>query len=232
MTTLQETFLLFAEKIKNEINCQLPARVTQVNEDGTVNVVAIRNDEIEDCVITVPVLRPETQRVYIQLKIKAGDRGVIKFCDKSIEEYRKGNENYNNDDRTHSISDGVFQLGFLPSNERFVYPEGELVIGLKNNTFTLSVDENGNLTIKASLVKIDSETIINGNTTINGDTTINGNTMINGSLGVISNEGSSISGNLEISGGLTATNDIIAGNISLEQHTHTGNLGNPTSPPN
>lgn len=111
--------------------------------------MAIRNDEIKDCVITVPVLRPETQRAYIQLNIAPGDRGVLKFCDKSIEEYRKGNENYNGDDRTHSISDGIFQLGFLPSNEKFVFPDGEIVIGLKNSQFILSVNETGDFTIKA-----------------------------------------------------------------------------------
>ena len=169
MTTVPEQIKLLSEKIKNEINCTLPARVTQVNEDGTVNVVAIRNDEIKDCVITVPVLRPETQRAYIQLKIAPGDRGVLKFCDKSIEEYRKGNEAYNGDDRTHSISDGIFQLGFLPSNEKFVYPDGEIVIGLKNKTFTLSVDANGNLTINAAAVTINADVTVNGTLTATTD---------------------------------------------------------------
>ena len=168
MTTVPEQIMLLSEKIKNEINCTLPARVTQVNEDGTVNVVAIRNDEIKDCVITVPVLRPETQRAYIQLNIAPGDRGVLKFCDKSIEEYRKGNENYNGDDRTHSISDGIFQLGFLPSNEKFVFPDGEIVIGLKNSQFILSVNETGDFTIKAKSIIINS-----ASTSINGDVSVN-----------------------------------------------------------
>lgn len=156
MITIQELLLELSEKIKNEINCQLPARVEQVNEDGTVNVVAIRNDEIEDCVITVPVIRPETARAYIQLAIKKGDRGVIKFCDKSIEDYRAGDENYNGDSRTHSISDGIFQLGFLPDSEKFIYPDGEIVIGLKNQTFTLSVDAVGNFKITAPTIVLDT----------------------------------------------------------------------------
>ena len=120
---------IFAKAIQESVNCCLPARVVQVNQDGSVNVVAIRNDKIDDCVITIPVIRPETQRAYIYLGIKAGDRGIIKFMDKSIEEYRlTGSEAYNNDDRSHSLSDGIFQLGFLPDNEKFVYPEGEIVI--------------------------------------------------------------------------------------------------------
>lgn len=138
MTTVPEQIMLLSEKIKNEISCTLPARVTQVNEDGTVNVVAIRNDEIKDCVITVPVLRPETQRAYIQLNIAPGDRGVLKFCDKSIEEYRKGNENYNGDDRTHSISDGIFQLGFCQAMKNLYFRMEKLSLDLKTaNLFYL-----------------------------------------------------------------------------------------------
>lgn len=162
--TASQSLMQFAKGIQESVNTCLPARVVQVNEDGTVNVVAIRNDEIEDCVITVPVIRPETQRAYIQLKINVGDRGIVKFCDKSIEDYRlTGTEHYNGDSRVHSISDGVFQLGFLPNNEKFLFPDGEIVIGLKNQTFVLSVDDKGNLTmtsqnitLKATEITIDS----------------------------------------------------------------------------
>lgn len=153
----------FAKRIKESINCLLPARVVSVNDDGTVNVVAIRNDEIEDCVITVPVLRPETARAYIQFAIKSGDRGIVKFCDKSIESYRTaGSEEYNHDNRNHSLSDGIFQLGFLPDSEKFVFPQGEVIIGLKNDACNIIIDESGNLTIKSNLVTINSSVVVNG----------------------------------------------------------------------
>ena len=169
MSSVQE-LTKFAKAIQESVNCCLPAKVVQVNQDGSVNVVAIRNDKIDDCVITIPVLRPETQRAYIQLAIKQGDRGVVKFMDKSIEDYRlTGSEAYNNDDRSHSLSDGVFQLGFLPDNEKFVYPDGEIVVGLKNNTFTLNVAENGGLTITAKSFTINSDVTINGKLTATTD---------------------------------------------------------------
>lgn len=219
MTTVPEQIMLLSEKIKNEINCTLPARVTQVNEDGTVNVVAIRNDEIEDCVITVPVIRPETQRAYIQLKIFPGDRGVLKFCDKSIEDYRVGNEKYNGDDRTHSISDGIFQLGFLPSNEKFIFPDGEIVIGLKNKTFTLSVDANGNLTMTTQNITIKAtNTDITSPIKVTGDVNITGNVAVTGKISatdIISSDA-----------------DVLAAGKSGKGHTHTGNMGSPTSAPN
>ena len=58
-------------------------------------------------------------------------------------------------------------------------------------------------TINASTMTINAETTINGTTTINGDVTINGNESVIG----------------------------IAHAINYDAHTHTGNLGAPTSPP-
>lgn len=46
-----------------------------------------------------------------------------------------------------------------------------------------------------------------------------------------------ITGNVAVDGGISATdsvqsdNDVLVGGISLKQHVHTGNLGNPTSAP-
>lgn len=195
MSDLSYEIRQFVKSIKENINSQLPARVVQVNDDGTVNIVAIRNDEVEDCVITVPVIRPETQRAYICLAIKAGDRGVVKFCDKSIEDYRlTGSESFNGDNRVHSISDGIFQLGFLPDNEKFIFPEGEIVIGLKNQTFKMAVDENGNLTMTTKNINITAE-----------QTTINGNLTVNGTV--------------------TATADVLGSGISLKSHVHSGVTG-------
>lgn len=189
---------LWSKRIKESINTCLPARVVKVNDDGSVNVVAIRNDDIVDCVITVPVIRPETQRAYIQLKINVGDRGIVKFCDKSIEVYRQnGSENKTNDDRVHSLSDGVFQLGFLPESEKFIYPDGEIVIGLKNGYCVLSIDENGNLTLKSKQIKIEADS-----------------TEVKSPI--------SITGNVSITGTLTASTDVIANTISLTGHKHGG----------
>lgn len=191
----------FAKRIKESINCLLPARVVSVNDDGTVNVVAIRNDEIEDCVITVPVLRPETARAYIQLAIKSGDRGIVKFCDKSIESYRTaGSEEYNHDNRNHSLSDGIFQLGFLPDSEKFIYPDGEIVIGLKNKLYRFNVDSLGNVKEKTLTKTVDSSVL-----------TINSNTVnLNGSLNVSTGASGLVYTGTQV---LTFTNGILT-NIS------------------
>lgn len=203
----------FAQGILDSTNSCLPARVVKVNSDGSVNVVAIRNDGLDNCVITVPVLRPETQRAYIQLKIKAGDRGIIKFCDKSVENYRlTGSEEYNKDDRQHSFSDGIFQLGFLPDNESFIFPDGEIVIGLKSGKFVLNVNESGNLTITAQNITLNAS-----QATITSDINITGNVNVIGK----------ISATDEIS----SDTDVKSAGISGKTHVHTGNLGSDTSTP-
>jgi len=72
--------------------------------------------------------------------------------------------------------------------------------------------------------------------TLTGDFTINGNTIKNGNL--------TITGNITIAGGGSGTvnasgctinlsgGDVVADGISLKNHTHTGDSGGTTSPPN
>ena len=50
-----------------------------------------------------------------------------------------------------------------------MFPDGEIVIGLKNNKLKLIVDENGNLTITAQAVTINSDITVNGDITATGD---------------------------------------------------------------
>lgn len=212
MNESQELIRL-AEEIAENVNCGLPARVVQVNDDGSVNVVAIRNDEIEDCVITVPIMRPETARAYIYFAIKKGDRGTLRFMDKSIENYRQdGSEMYNNDNRAHSISDGVFEIGFLPSSEHFAFPEGEFSIGLKSGSFVMTVAEDGKVTATAPLWTINGDIVHNGNLTRTGNTEQTGDAHITGTV--------------------TVDTDCVSAGKSGANHTHTGNLGSPTSSPN
>lgn len=40
-----------------------------------------------------------------------------------------------------------------------------------------------------------------------------------------------IKGDVSLNGAMTTTGDVVSGAISLQNHTHTGNLGAPTSPP-
>ena len=137
-------------KIRDSVNCQLPCKITAVNSDGTVDVLVFRNDNIPDCVFpNVPVRHIETSRAYVFLGLKVGDRGVIRFFDRSVEEYKKGNENETDDPRLHSFSDGLFEVGFLPTTESYSFPSDKTVeIGNKNGSFKVSFAEDGGITIE------------------------------------------------------------------------------------
>ena len=188
------------QALKESINCALPCRVESVN-GNYVDVLMIRNDEIEDTVISnVPVKRPETQRAYIFLGLRKGDRGTLTFYDKSISDYVKGDEGYNGETRCHSIQDRSFSLGFVPDNEAYVYPSNaDIEIGLKDGSAKINLT-NGIITLAGQNLQINAP-----NSTIQGD-----NITISSS-------------NVSI-----GSNTTIDGKVFLE-HTHSnGNQGSPT----
>jgi hypothetical protein len=187
------------------INKQLPCRVLTVNSNNTVDVIVIKNDEIENGVAcNVPIKHQESQRAFIFLGIAEGDRGVIRFCDNSIENYKiNGEENYNYDPRSHSDNDGLFEFGFYPDSEAYVFPTNKnIAIGNKDGSALFSIGNTGAIVMNGANV-----TIAGGNTTITGtsNTTITGGNV-------------SISGNTKID------------NKTFLSHTHTSAAaGNPTS---
>ena len=145
MSVIAETFRI----LRDSINCQLPCKITEVNADGTVDVLVFRNDGIENCVFpNVPVRHIETSRAYVFLGVKVGDRGIIRYFDRSVEAYKEGNEEDTSDIRQHSLSDGLFEVGFLPSTEAYAYPTDKTIeIGNKNGSFKLSIGEDGAITL-------------------------------------------------------------------------------------
>ena len=171
MKSTTELFRQLLSQTTDNIYVQNPCKVVNVH-GNFVDVLLYINDEEPDFVIyNVPIVRPETQRAYIFLGIKEGDRGVCRFFDRSTEGYLQSDFDYNSDERQHDINDRCFELGFIPDKEAFVYPtDKEIEIGLKNTKFKLSVDNDGNLVITGAT------------NVINGDTTINGNLVINGTI--------------------------------------------------
>ena len=146
MQSVNELFTKVLEMTTDELYCLLPCQVVGVSGNYVDVKVFINDDEPDMVLYHVPIQRPETQRAYIYLGIKSGDRGTLKFFDRSVEGYLQSDFDYNSDDRQHDISDRAFELGFLPDAEAFVYPtDKEIEIGLKNVKFKLSVDDDGNI---------------------------------------------------------------------------------------
>lgn len=148
----------------DELYVQTPATITEVSADGNyVNAILHINDDEPDIeVFHIRVQRPETQRAYIYLGIKKGDKGIVRFFDRSIEGYLKSDYDYNSDDRQHDINDRTLQLGFLPDKESFIYPTAEnadIEIGLKNGNVKMTFTDDG--------------IVIKGNVSIDGTITAN-----------------------------------------------------------
>lgn len=147
--SVEEKLLKLLRTTSDNQYVQCPCRVTAVN-GNYVDVVPIINDElVNQPLYDVKIQRKETSTAYIYFKVHVGDRGVLRFFDRSIENYTvNGSEDFNEDDRIHDANDGCFEVGFLPDTESFVYPDDqEIEIALKNVKFKISINENGDVDI-------------------------------------------------------------------------------------
>lgn len=171
MKTNAELLRSLLDATTDNLYIQNPCQVVAVN-GNFVDVKIFVNDEDEDCILyNVPIQRPETQRAYIYLGIKKGDRGTLRFFDRSTEGYMQGDYDYNSDERQHDINDRVFELGFIPDKEAFAYlTTSEIEIGLKNGNCKISINNDGSLVINSTV----STTVTVPTVTINGNVVVNG----------------------------------------------------------
>ena len=147
---------------------QCPCRVTAVN-GNYVDVVPIINDDMQNQELyDVKIRHLESSTAYIFLGVHKGDKGILRFFDRSIDDYSiSGSEGYNEDDRMHDVNDGLFELGFLPDNESYIYPNNvDIEIGLKNQSVKMSFTENG--------IAILGDVTITGSLTVSGEVIGNG----------------------------------------------------------
>ncbi|UPT53907.1 baseplate protein [Vibrio phage phiKT1019] len=105
------------------------------------------------------------------------------------------------------------------------------------NAGTMDVTTDS-LTMKAKTTdwQGDSINIVSPTTSIKGNVGIQGNLGVAGSMSCKAGAGGGggglvTSGSIEAKEAIKSDVDIIAGNVSLKAHTHTGNKGAPTSPP-
>lgn len=203
MKSANELFSQILKDTTDQLYVMNPCKVVGVHGNYVDVLLYINDEELDFTIYNVPIIRQETQRAYIFLGIKEGDRGTCRFFDRSTEGYLQSDFDYNSDDRQHSINDRCMELGFIPDKEAYEYlTTAEVEIGLKNGLCKISINVDGSLNVNSTVA-----------TTVTAPTvTINGNVVVKGSI--------------------TATGEVTGNGIALSTHTHTGNLGNPTSAPN
>ena len=174
---------------------QCPCRVTAVN-GNYVDVVPIINDDMKNQELyDVKIRHLESSTAYIYLGVHVEDKGVLRFFDRSIDDYStNGSEGYNEDDRIHDVNDGLFELGFVPDNEAYVYPtDKEIEIGLKDQTAKISF-ANGNITFIATNINTQGNITHTGNLRVNGTLTATEIISENGATGTFANQVTTTSG--------------------------------------
>ena len=115
----------------------------------------------------------KTQNAFFIINLKVGDRGVVSFFNNDVDLYRTaGVIAESTENKTHDINDNLFQVGFYPDTENYIYPEGDLVIGTKSGALVSMTETGINITggsivIKGSSVNISDNVIIDGKNFLN-----------------------------------------------------------------
>ena len=188
--SLQQLFREVLEITTDNIWVQCPCRVESVN-GNYVNVLAIVNDEEIDVThYNVPIKRDETKNGYLYFQIVEGDYGTLRFYDRSIEDYKKGDERWNGDFRQHSIQDKCFELGFIPDNSAYQYTTTALIeLGCKDGLTNIQLN-NGEITINSTNVVVNTT-----NATMNAD-----NVVMSANSATMNVINTKIKGNIDIEG--------------------------------
>lgn len=203
-----------------QIHTALPAKVLKFNAgDNTVQVELMINELKRDgASVVLPPLDDVPVQFFrgsdfvITTPIKAGDHGLCVFAERCIDGwFTNASKNEPLDFRMHDYSDGFFLTGFSPrpAAVKDVDLEGVCMRTLDKGTYIKLT--SGKILIKGDIEQV-GDYIQTGNKTLKGNFT--------------QAEGDSIS-----SGTITAK-DMVADGVSLKKHTHGGDSGGTTTPPN
>ena len=147
---------IFTREKSKQIRVHMPCKVVAVN--GTTVDVEIQGSEDTGfgyyskfpMLLDLPIIYNNyTTQAYIITPVQVGDTGLVEFLDFNASNFANdGNTAITSDEYYHSLNNGTFINGFIPSSKQIDIPINKpIVMGLKNNTFTLTVDYTGDLII-------------------------------------------------------------------------------------
>lgn len=165
--SFEGAFSRILKALKKDLRVQFAAKIIKVNSQDSVNIEYYSNG-VADILQNVPVRHLKSPTGFFILKLKVGDRGVVRFFDDDIDLYRtSGVVAESSEVKVHDINDNIFEIGFYPDNENYIYPDGDLVIGTKAGAL-ISLTENkinisgGDIAITGSNVNLGNNTTIDG----------------------------------------------------------------------
>lgn len=165
--SFEGAFSRILKSLKKDLRVQYAAKIIKVNSQDSVNIEYYSNG-VADILQNVPVRHIKSPTGFFILKLKEGDRGIVRFFDDDIDLYRtSGVIAESSEVKVHDINDNIFEIGFYPDTENYVYPDGDIVIGTKAGALISLKDNNinisgGNITITGSSVNLGNNTTIDG----------------------------------------------------------------------
>lgn len=134
------------------IRVHMPCKVIDIHD----NTVDVEIQGMEDTgfgyyskfpvLLDLPIIYNNyTNSAYIITPVQKGDTGLVEFLDFNSSMFNQdGNTGITLDNYYHSLNNGVFINGFIPNSKHIDIPINKpIVIGLKNQTFSLEVGDNG-----------------------------------------------------------------------------------------
>lgn len=165
--SFEGAFSRILKSLKKDLRVQYAAKIIKVNSQDSVNIEYYSNG-VADILQNVPVRHIKSPTGFFILKLKEGDRGIVRFFDDDIDLYRtSGVIAESSEVKVHDINDNIFEIGFYPDTENYVYPDGDIVVGTKAGALISLKDNNinisgGNITITGSSVNLGNNTTIDG----------------------------------------------------------------------
>lgn len=165
--SFEGAFSRILKALKKDLRVQFAAKIIKVNSQDSVNIEYYSNG-VADVLQNVPVRHIKSPTGFFILKLKEGDRGIVRFFDDDIDLYRtSGIIAESSEVKVHDINDNIFEIGFYPDTENYIYPDGDLVVGTKAGALISMTGDGinitgGNINITGSTVNIGNNTTIDG----------------------------------------------------------------------
>ena len=119
-------------------------------------------------ILGVPIVCDRGGGFAKKVAYKAGDIGLVVFCDHDID-----NAVSSGTERNHSATDAIFIGGILPGSASNSLPDG-YAIGTEGGSIYLVVKEDG--------IEVLGDTKVTGDITIIGDVAVTGDVTVTGSI--------------------------------------------------
>lgn len=183
-----------------------PAVKIKMQDGKTVEPPVIHN---------VPVMFPASGGAFLHFPVKTGDKVMLYFSDRNTENFKlNGVISDPASPALHSMTDAYCTPSLMVFNaENLVQNNDDVHLIYAGSAILLK--PNGEVVIKSTKTTIDCpQTFITGQLNVARE--------VNFGTDIGSGETATVKGNINLIGSMSSSGDIVAGGVSLINHTHSG----------